>query len=60
MLQEIINKIFLYLEGSTNRIMKEHIKNVSSMDLTPIEVLELNMNFGYIHYHHADFKNDYT
>ena len=60
MLLEIVNKIFLYLEGSTNRIMKSHIKNVSSLDLSVIEALELNMNFGFIHYNHEEFKKDYT
>ena len=60
MLEEIINKIFLYLEGSTNRIMKQHITNLLSLDLTVVEALELNMNFGFIHYNHEEFKRDYT
>ena len=60
MLEEIINKIFLYLEGSTNRIMKQHITNILSLDLTVVEALELNMNFGFIHYNHEEFKRDYT
>ena len=60
MLLELVNKIFLYLEGSTNRIMKQHIKNILSLDLSVVEALELNMNFGFIHYNHEDFKRDYT
>ena len=66
MLPEIMNHIFKYCQGSTNQIMKQHIKNIKSLneneDLYTIDlytILQLNMDYGYIHFHFEDFKNDY-
>ena len=66
MLPEIMNHIFRYCQGSTNQIMKQHIKNIKSLneneDLYTIDlytILQLNMDYGYIHFHFEDFKNDY-
>ena len=66
MLPEIMNHIFKYCQGSTNQIKKQHIKNIKSLneneDLYTIDlytILQLNMDYGYIHFHFEDFKNDY-
>lgn len=61
MLPEIMNHIFRYCQGSTNQIMKQHIKNIKSLNENEdlYSILQLNMDYGYIHFHFEEFKNDY-
>jgi hypothetical protein len=62
---EIINYIFGYCQGSTNKIMKQHIQNINQLNKnenaneTVYSILELNMNFGYIYFHYNEFMRDY-
>ena len=63
---ELINYIFRFCQGSTNQIMKEHIKNINQLNEnenvneTVYSILELNMNFGYIYFHYNEFMRDYV
>jgi len=62
---EIVNYIFRYCQGSTNKIMKEHIKHIEllnkneNVDETVYSILQLNMDFGYIYFHYNEFMRDY-
>jgi hypothetical protein len=57
---EIVNYIFLYFEGSTNQIMKNHINNIQSFNNeTVCTILTMNMDFGYVQFNYDLFKNDY-
>jgi hypothetical protein len=58
---EIVNYIFRFCQGSTNQIVKEHIKNIQSLneDETVYSILRMNMDFGYIHFDFDSFKIDY-
>jgi hypothetical protein len=62
---EVVNYIFRFCQGSTNQIMKEHIKNINQLNKnentneTVYSILELNMNFGYIYFHYNEFMRDY-
>jgi len=62
---EIINHIFSYFEGSTNKIMKEHIQNICQLNKNEnvnedvYSILQLNMDFGYIYFHYNEFMRDY-
>ena len=62
---EIVNYIFRYCHGSTNQIMKEHIKNINDLNKnentneTVYSILVLNMDFGYIYFHYNEFMRDY-
>ena len=63
--EEIINHILRYCQGSTNKIMKEHIENIDTLnknenvDETVYSILQLNMDFGYIYFHYNEFMRDY-
>ena len=65
MLPELVNYIFRYCQGSTNQIMKEHIRNIEQLNKnenveeTVYSILELNMDFGYIYFHYNEFMRDY-
>lgn len=61
LIPEIINYIFRFCQGSTNQIMKEHIKNIRSLneDENVYTILRMNMDFGYIHFDYKLFKIDY-
>ena len=62
---EMINHIFSYFEGSTNKIMKQHIENIYELNKNEnanedvYSILQLNMNFGYIYFHYNEFMRDY-
>ena len=66
MLPELVNYIFRYCQGSTNQIMKEHIRNIEQLNKnenveeTVYSILELNMDFGYIYFHYNEFMRDYV
>jgi hypothetical protein len=61
---EIVNHIFRYCQSFTNQIMKEHIENINTLNKnenaneTVYSILQLNMDYGYIHFHFEEFKND--
>lgn len=61
LIPELVNYIFRFCQGSTNQIMKEHIKNIRSLneDENVYTILRLNMDFGYIHFDYKLFKIDY-
>lgn len=62
---ELVNYIFQYCQGSTNKIMKEHIHNIEELNKNEnteesvYSILELNMNFGYIMFNYNEFMRDY-
>ena len=58
---EIINYIFRFCQGSTNKIMKQHIKNIYILNENEdlYNILQMNMDFGYIQFNYDSFKNDY-
>jgi hypothetical protein len=62
---ELVNHIFSYFEGSTNKIMKQHIKNICDLNKNEnvnesvYSILQLNMDFGYIYFHYNEFMRDY-
>ena len=62
---EIVNHIFRYSQGSTNKIMKEHINNINMLNKNEnakedvYSILQLNMDFGYIYFHYNEFMRDY-
>ena len=62
---EIVNYIFSYFEGSTNKIMKQHIQNICDLNKNEnfnedvYSILQLNMDFGYIYFHYNEFMRDY-
>lgn len=63
---EIVNYIFRFCQGSTNKIMKEHIKNINQLNINEnvnedvYSILQLNMDFGYIYFHYNEFLRDYV
>ena len=63
--EEIVNHIFRYCQGATNKIMKEHIQNINSLNKnenaneTVYSILQLNMDFGYLYFHYNEFMRDY-
>ena len=63
---EIINYIFLYCQGSSNKIMKQHIQNICELNKNEnanedvYSILQLNMDFGYIYFHYNEFMRDYV
>jgi hypothetical protein len=58
---ELVNYIFRFCQGSTNKIMKEHIKNIKLLNENEdlYNILQMNMNFGYIYFDFKSFKIDY-
>lgn len=62
---EMINYIFGFCQGSTNQIMKKHIKNINELNIKEntnenlYSILSMNMDFGYIYFDYDSFKNDY-
>jgi hypothetical protein len=56
---ELVNYIFRFCQGSTNKIMKEHIKNIKLLDEDVYTILRMNMDFGYIYFDYDLFKIDY-
>ena len=56
---ELVNYIFRFCQGSTNKIMKEHIKNIKLLNEDVYTILRMNMDFGYIHFDYKLFKIDY-
>lgn len=62
---EIVNYIFRYCQGSTNKIMKQHIQNINDLNKNEntnedvYSILQLNMDFGYIFFHYNEFMRDY-
>jgi hypothetical protein len=55
---EIINYIFSYSQSATNTIMKQHIKDIVSIRMNPLEmisILKLNKEYHFIHYNHNRF-----
>ena len=61
LIPELVNYIFCFCQGSTNKIMKDHIKNVHSLNENEnvYNILRMNMDFGYIHFDYKLFKIDY-
>lgn len=47
MLPEIINHIFSYCEGATNKIMKQHIKYAKYFETGIIGLSRLNRQYGF-------------
>ena len=47
--QEIINHIFCYCQGSTNKIMKKHILKTCEFETGVIGLLRLNRDYGFKH-----------
>lgn len=56
---ELVNYIFRFCQGSTNKIMKEHIKNIKLLNEDVYTILRMNMDFGYIYFDYKLFKIDY-
>ena len=62
---EIVNYIFRFCQGSTNKIMKEHIQNIKQLNINEnvnedvYSILQLNMDFGYLYFHYNEFIRDY-
>jgi len=63
---EIINYIFLYCQGSANKIMKQHIQNICELNKKEnvnedvYSILQLNLDFGYLFFHYNEFIRDYV
>ncbi len=51
--QEMINHIFLYCQGSTNKIMKNHILNAYDFETGVIGLSRLNKLYGFKHLNYA-------
>jgi hypothetical protein len=45
--QEMINHIFSYCQGSTNKIMKQHIKYSKDFETGVIGLFRLNRDYGF-------------
>jgi len=57
---EIINYIFLYCQGSTNQIMKTHIKRAKSFDTGVIGLNRLKNDYGFKVFNYYHFKKAIT
>jgi hypothetical protein len=65
--EEMLNQIFSYCQSPTNQIMKENIKHITSINKTKADylnnifcILEMNKEYGFIHYNHERFMNRYS
>ena len=55
--QEMVNHIFSYCQGSTNKIMKKHILKVYEFETGVIGLSRLNRDYGFKHLNYKRLNN---
>ena len=53
---EIVNHIFSYCQGATNRIMKQHIKHADDFETGVIGLKRINRDYGFNHFQNRRLK----